>query len=62
MASHAVYLPDGSDAEWTAAHRPLLRARRYWREGALPTPPYLARLPPWGESTERILWYSQPLT
>ena len=57
MAAHSVYLPDGSDDQWTAEHRPLLRARRYWREGSLPTPETLQRRAPWGETTERFLWY-----
>ena len=58
MANHSVYLPDGSDAAWTTAHRSLLRARLYWREGSLPTPsPPLTVLAPWGPTTERILWY-----
>lgn len=57
MAQHAVYLPDGADSAWTASHRRVLRARRYWREGLMPTPSSLQKLPPWGETTERFLWY-----
>ena len=33
MARHAAYLPDGSDAAWSKSHRPLLRARLYWKRG-----------------------------
>ena len=57
MATHAVHLPDGSDAAWMAANRKILRARRYWREGSLPTPRELQRTAPWGETTERYLSY-----
>lgn len=56
MANHSVYLADGSDGAWTGSHRKILRARRFWREGSLPTPDVLQRTPPWGETTERYLW------
>lgn len=57
MASHAVYLPDGSDTPWTLQNKKILRARRYWREGVLPTPTWLQRRAPWGQSTERFMYY-----
>ena len=57
MASHAVYLPDGSDLTWTSEHKKILRARRYWREESLQTPSSLSKIPPWGQTTERALWY-----
>ena len=58
MAGHAVYLPDGSDSAWVAANRrERLRAKFYWREARAPTPSPLRVLPPWGETTERYLWY-----
>lgn len=55
MAGHAAYLPDGSDAAWTAAHKPLLRARHYWREAEYATP--LAAAPPWFPRHARALWH-----
>jgi len=57
MAGRAVFLPDGADSAWTSAHREQLRARLYWHEATMATPPELQVRSPWGTSTERYLWY-----
>jgi hypothetical protein len=71
MVGHAAYLPDGADSAWTAAHKPLLRARLYWKQPAAPigpprwlgaSEPYFPRKPspvsstPWAPMRFNALW------
>ncbi len=75
MAGRAAYLPDGSDAAWSTAHRKQLRARLYWSHPTTPlapprwlaaAEPYFPRAPAtpspgeWQPSRFGALWTSLP--
>jgi len=69
VSGREVFLPDGSDANWTSVHRRELRARHFWREPSQPaadgtpppqllTPPSALRVaPPWYPREARYLWH-----
>ena len=74
ISGREVFLPDGSDANWTSLHRRELRARHFWREpsqpavdGTLPPPPLLTPTSalrvaaPWYPREARYLWHELTL-